>query len=414
MSHAARIVLAVIAFSGLTAGSAQADTATPPPAPAGFASSLTGLYTKLYQTVSTLDGKTGASRSQQLGDPSWFSQEVGQMSAADLARLYQATANKGSWDQLAPDSKQLLAAAQSTPSTATTVSPQAAGSSGASVPRPASQPTAPGGPAQPKAAVAQASASSFPPDEPLGNFPAPPSIFQPSEPVDAFVPIACASNGDPYPYYVASDTAIFIAKTVATVAGGVVDAIPSITPLFTFKSYVFIGKIVASSVDLAANLAVGALEDAQQSAEDCDLVNQNDYSTNSDSTTVNGFALETQNQLTIAAIESSVNTVHDQVHVVEASLSEELTTEIQQALALSTTAPADVYFELPAAVGGNLDSTPVGVQAVATTAYNAAKQAGLPVNATATSDLTAANQALGARNYKTAWKDYQASYQALG
>jgi hypothetical protein len=213
---------------------------------------------------------------------------------------------------------------------------------------------------------------------------------------------------------VASDTAIFVADTVANAAEAAYSIVPMLAPVFVSESFADPLKIVMAAIAGVADIAAGALEDAQQSAEDCDLVNQTSYSDNADNSSINGFALEQQNEQTIGAIESSVNTIHDQIHVVSQSLSDELTSEIQQALALPGTAPADVYYELPTSAGGNLDSTPVGVQTVVTSAYNAAKQAGLPVNATATSDLAAANQALASHNYKTAWKDYQAAYQALG
>jgi hypothetical protein len=405
-----------LTLAGIAAGSAAADTAAAPtPASSDFASSLTSLYATLYQTVQAVDGKTGGSRSQQLPDPARFSQEVGRLSSENLARLHEATVRQGHWDQLAPDTRQLLAAAQSAATSPQARSGGGAGTSGPS-PAPASKASA-----RPRAAATAQTAqavpgatASFPPDEPVGSFPAPPATFAPSLPVDPFVPITCASNGNPYPYYVASDTAIFIGKTVAAVADAAYNIVPTLAPAFLEESFVDPAKIVAAVVESAANLAVSALEDAQQSAEDCDLVNQTGYSANSDNSTVNGFALETQNQLTIGAIEASVNTLHDQVHVVAQSLGAELTTEIQQALTLPGTAPADVYYELPASAGGNLDSSPVGVQAVVTSAYQAAKQAGLPVNATATNNLTAANQALAARNYRTAWADYQTAYQALG
>jgi hypothetical protein len=414
------IAVAAIAIAGLTAGSAVADTApttTPPPAPAGFASSLTSLYATLYGTVQTLDGKTGRSRAHQVPDPSRFAQDISRLSPTDLALLHEATVRQGNWDALAPDSQQLLAGARSAPSAASA----AAGRTqpgGATAGRSAPAATPAPAPAAPHSAIAAQDATggppSFPPDEPLGDFPGPLATFEPTMPVEPLIPITCAANGNPYPYYVASDTAIFIGKTVATAADAAYEIIPTLAPAFVGESYESPLKIVAAVIVGVANLAVSALEDAQASAEDCDLVNETAYDANTENAAVNSFELETRNEETIGAIESSVNTIHDQVHVAQQSFADGLTTEIQQALALPATAPADVYYELPTAVGGNLDSTPIGVQAVVTNAYNAAKQAGLPVNATATSNLTAANQALVAHNYKTAWKDYQAAYQALG
>jgi hypothetical protein len=376
----------------------------------------------LYDTVTTLDAKNGTSRSRDLLTPAQFSRHVHQLSAANLARVHAATSRVGNWDQMGSDSAKMLAAAHGALNVAALRRShrrvrhrrdarhrRARGHGhGRDLLR-----SAPRSSARLHRFQVNAAAD-FPPDEPLGNFPAPPPAFQPSSPVSVVSPITCASNGNPYPYYVASDTAIFVADTVANAAEAAYSIIPMLAPVFVSESFADPAKIIAAAIAGVADLAAGALEDAQQSAEDCDLVNQTSYSDNADNSSVNGFALEQQNEQTIGAIESSVNTIHDQIHVVAQSLSDELTSEIQQALALPGTAPADVYYELPTSAGGNLDSTPVGVQAVVTNAYNAAKQAGLPVNATATSDLAAANQALAAHNYKTAWKDYQAAYQALG
>jgi hypothetical protein len=347
---------------------------------------------------------------------------VHRLSAANLGRIHAATSRVGNWSQMGPDSAKMLAAAHGALNIAALRRSHRHHRPGRRR-HPAHRRGTGHGRSRMRSAPRSSArlhrfqvnaAADFPPDEPLGNFPAPPPAFQPSSPVNVVNPITCASNGNPYPYYVASDTAIFVADTVANAAEAAYSIVPMLAPVFVSESFADPLKIVMAAIAGVADIAAGALEDAQQSAEDCDLVNQTSYSDNADNSSINGFALEQQNEQTIGAIESSVNTIHDQIHVVAQSLSDELTSEIQQALALPGTAPADVYYELPTSAGGNLDSTPVGVQAVVTNAYNAAKQAGLPVNATATSDLAAANQALAAHNYKTAWKDYQAAYQALG
>jgi len=166
-------------------------------------------------------------------------------------------------------------------------------------------------------------------------------------------------------------------------------------------------------LDLATEEASNSLEYAREVVNDC--VGDNAYvrTANIDATTVNTFKLEQQNERTLASTEASVNTLHDQVHVAQQTVDSQLTIDIRRALSQPTTAPRNVVYELPTTVGGNLDSTPIGVKAIVTSAYNAAKQAGLAVNATATNNLNAANAALTAKNYRTAWQDYQAAYQAL-
>jgi hypothetical protein len=227
--------------------------------------------------------------------------------------------------------------------------------------------------------------------------------------------------GDALGYYLANDSALFIAGVVSDVAHSAQEPLPDseveVVGLGAFAaeglSTVDIVKLVLIAVEAAAEEAENSLEYAREVVNDC--VGDNAYNrvANLDNTTVNTFKLEQQNEQTLASTEASVNTVHDQLHVVQQTVDAQLTIDMRRALSQPTTAPRNVQYELPAAVGGNLDSTPIGVQTVVTGAYNASKQAGLAVNSTATSNLTAANAALNAKNYRTAWQDYQAAYQAL-
>ena len=84
---------------------------------------------------------------------------------------------------------------------------------------------------------------------------------------------------------------------------------------------------------------------------------------------------------------------------------------IEQALTAPATSPPNAAYELPASLGGNLDSTPIGVQEVVTKALSVATQAGLPVNPAAPQDLSAANAALAAGNDAGAYADYAAAYR---
>jgi hypothetical protein len=113
-----------------------------------------------------------------------------------------------------------------------------------------------------------------------------------------------------------------------------------------------------------------------------------------------------------------LETIHEQIKVVQQSVDEQLTIDIEQALSAGTssgaTPPVNIEFLLPTADGGNLNSTPVGVQEVVTSAVSQARSAGLVVNAMVTRELAAANDALSADQYRTAYADYQAAYQGLG
>src|SRR5205085_2353449 len=103
-------------------------------------------------------------------------------------------------------------------------------------------------------------AADFPPNEPAGNFPAPPSTIQATSPVNLVNPITCAANGNPYPYYVASDTAIFIGGIVAAAAEAAYDIIPTLAPAWFEVSFVHPGKAIAATIAEAARYAVLALE----------------------------------------------------------------------------------------------------------------------------------------------------------
>jgi hypothetical protein len=343
------------------------------------------------------------------------------MPSGQLAEFYAATQQAPNWDQMAPESRQLLTDAQSAPSAQSSTSVQSRSRRSQTHAKLSSalrlRHVARRGPTL--ASTASATSSPFPPPEPVGSFPAPPSLpFQPSNSVGPFAPMTCVAGPAPYAYYVASDTAVYVGQVVADAANLAVAVIPDTevfnTPVIGNTSYPVPYRAVAAAIELAAQVVVNSFTAARSSVDDCVSANASGFVANIDNTTVNAFALETQNEQILSNAESSINTIHDQIHVVEQSLNDELTAEIQQALALPGAAPADVYYELPAASGGNLDSTPVGVQAVVTNAFNSARGAGLPINSTASTDLAAANSALSSHNYKTAWKDYQAAYQALG
>jgi hypothetical protein len=418
---AATIASGATAAGTTTTGTTDTTgTTTPPPnpvppaAPSGFADSLSSLYSTIFQADRTLDARTGQTASQQLSAPGEFSQQLGSLTPDELGALYAATQQDPNWGQLGAQAQQILTAAQSAPSAAPSSAPQAqTKTSSQSAP-----PSTTAGAGRRAAAVAQPAAtgaSAFPPTEPTGSFPSPPAPFTPDLPVTLAPQMFCFP-GDPFPYYLASDSAIFVAETVNEIAYTVQSEQPD--NLVTIAGVAALTlpnpvKLVLVALDLATEEASNSLEYAREVVNDC--VGDNAYvrTANIDATTVNTFKLEQQNERTLASTEASVNTLHDQLHVVQQTVDAQLTIDIRRALSQPTTAPRNVAYELPTTVGGNLDSTPIGVKAIVTGAYNAAKQAGLAVNATATNNLTAANAALTAKNYRTAWQDFQAAYQAL-
>jgi hypothetical protein len=400
------------------AAAAGARAAAPklPPAPSGFTASLASVYSTLYQTAHTIDGKTGTTYGQRLVLPSVFDRRIAKLSAKQLAVLYAATRRTVNWDQVAPGARRLLAVARSY-----RLRRQVRGIARRSShrrrhhrsARPHGRRLRRLGSSGPKAMVADAAPAPFPPAEPTGDFPAPPPAFEAEEPVGPIQLMSCASGLDPLAYETALDTAIFTASVVSATAEAAGEVIPALEVALG-EGVVDPAKYAAYAIWFAAATVQDGLEAAREIQGDCVAFNLADQATNTENSQVQTYNLQQQNAQTLANTENSVNTVHDQVHIVQQSLDDELTVEIQQALALPVGAPADVYYELPATVGGNLDSTPIGVKAIVTNAYNGAKQAGLAVNANATTYLNAANSALTAKNYRTAWKDFQLAYQAMG
>jgi hypothetical protein len=222
----------------------------------------------------------------------------------------------------------------------------------------------------------------------------------------------CVAGTDPFAFYITADAAIAAAKEVVAADELIDEPTPDMLEAGSF-SFPNPAKFVSAALLLAGEITEQGFEYAKALVDDCYQADQVRVENNSDAVAVNGFNLEQQNEQTMAAIESSINTIHDQLHVVQQTVDSQLTLDIRRALSQPTSSPKNVNYELPASVGGNLDSTPIGVQAIVTNAYNAAKQAGLSINANATSYLNAANSALAAKNDRTAWADYQLAYQAL-
>jgi hypothetical protein len=72
-----------------------------------------------------------------------------------------------------------------------------------------------------------------------------------------------------------------------------------------------------------------------------------------------------------------------------------------------------IDFELPASAGGYLDATPIGVRQITTDALAALRANGQPIDSEAPRDLTLANNALAAKQYKQAFHYYQLAYRAM-
>jgi TolA-binding protein len=137
---------------------------------------------------------------------------------------------------------------------------------------------------------------------------------------------------------------------------------------------------------------------------------------NLDNTSIAMLALDKQvqdlegkiNQL----LDTRTQTIVGQLNTAQASLDKSLQQSIEESLQ-GGGATAIGSYELPASLGGYLNSTPIGVQAIVTNAMSSLQQAKQSINPTATSSLNSANNALAAGQYKQAFTYFQAAYQAL-
>ncbi len=386
-----------------TSGTAPTSPSSLPAAPPGFASQVTGVYEDLFQADQLMQQDSGGSLPtvSQLPSESSFGQDVNQLTPQALDELYQATQKNPQWATLPAKLQQLLGQLQAsgahlrTAAPATPVVPQLSVQAAARSAR-----VAPVGP--------------FPPAEPTGSFPNPPAPFVPSSPVGPYTPTSCPAGAPGGPSVAPGDSAIFAVQLTTDVAASIAGAVPDMILVVIAGEGTSIpdpAKYIAEAIQLAAVITVDTFNYLQSVANDCDTANRDGFLANIDNTTVNVYNLLTLVQNTLDNVENSVNTVNDQVGVLQQTADEQLVLGIEQALTAPLGSSPNVAYELPASLGGNLDSTPVGVQAVVTNDLKAAQAAGLPVNAAATEFLAMADAALAAGNDQQAYADFQNAYQ---
>lgn len=400
-------------------GAATGTTTTLPPAPAGYAQSWTGLYDDIYATVQA----TGITTDEPVGtpllpSPTDFAQMIDQLTPAELAQLNQGTNAISGWSSLPSTYQSLTAVAQSQPITgvpvvsnpvppsATTPPSTTAGAETSSPDVAHSAHTAIAG--------AATASGSFPPTEPTGSFPAAPAPYQPSAPVALTQIYACPA---PAPGDEWGETTIFSATVAAQVLDDLEPTLEDTLDLEVSPPPVAIDVKVPNPILVVLAAAAGAahvVADTFQFLHDywanCLAENLGLVMANIDNTTVNTYDLLTLMESTLDNVESSVDTVSAQVSVVQQTEDEQLTLNIQQALTAPATSAPNAAYEEPASVGGNLDSTPIGVQELVTQDLLEAQSAGIAVNPAANQDLASGNVALSNDQYKAAYADFHAAY----
>lgn len=406
-----------------TATGTTTTTSTLPPAPVGYAASWTALYDDIYGAVEAT-GITAdeASGTPLLPSPATFAQMIAQLTPGALAQLYQGTSSISGWRALPSTYTSLTATAQAQPVKGVpTVSEPVPLTTTTTTPTPTTTTTtstASSTTAAPSARVAAATptsaASSFPPAEPSGSFPSPLAPYQPSAPIGPTQIYSCPA---PAPGDQWGESTILGATIAAQVLDDIEPTLEDTLDLEVSPPPVSVDVKVPNPVLVALAIVAGAahvVADTFQFLHDywanCLAANLGLVLANLDNTTVNTYDLATLMESTLNNTERSIDTVSQQVNVIQQTEDDQLTLDIQQALTAPAGSPPNVAYETPASAGGNLDSTPIGVQEVVTQDLLAAQSAGIEVNPAANQDLAAANVALAAHQYKTAYADFHAAY----
>lgn len=402
---AAQMADATLAATPSQAATVAKTVAALPPAPPGTVASWNAVYQSMYQALLA----TGVPQSQsggtgQLPDPTSFDQLTASLSTVQKAELYAVLSSNPNWKSLAATYNQLAASAAAHPLRASSNASTATQSSSAS----GSHPTF---------VYHSLLPSSFPPSPviPTGSFQPPPAPYVPTSPVGPATGIVGCPSPAPGANY--GQAAIYGATIAYDVVFSAANFAPTEFDLEVSPPPVGVDlvlpnpvRIVLAVVAGAAQLTEDALAFDEASWTNCTVGNWLTYLGNVDNTTLNTYMLMKQMESTLASLETNVNTLHGQVENVQQSIDDLLTLDIEQALAAPAGSPPDAAYELPASEGGNLNSTPVGVQSVVTATLAAAKKAGLPVNQAATRYLAIANSALDRGFYAAAYADYAYAY----
>ncbi|MGH9127716.1 MAG: hypothetical protein ACRDY2_01830 [Acidimicrobiales bacterium] len=437
------------------------------PAPPGFAQSLVTAYSQADSVVAPTSA-TGSSSKPPLPSSGAFAQQVNSLTPAELNAMYDA--NTGAWSKVFSATASYAAAnvGRFIPSTLPTQVPNVTPTSGSTtttttgstttttttppstttttLPPPTTTTTTGRtrtghtvsvGPVQ----APGVATGIIPPIYLVSDVTGPPdpvpSPATPSGPPSIFTPVSCAISSS-FPGSAGFQTiyALTVAEQAVQAVGYELSQAADID--FTVAEAgvpieeqvelgLGIGLLVASGVDsvLAAALqvSVDTINYLVNRSQDCAGNNQQSTVGNIDSNVVDTannanaiYALDQSNysldQQIYALLDTRTTHVINQLDVAQKSLDQALYHSIEEAL-VGGTPTAIVSYELPASLGGYLDSTTIGVQAIVTATLSSMQTANQSFSRAATTDLVKANRELAAKQYKAAFADYQTTYQLL-
>jgi hypothetical protein len=358
-------------------------------APPGYGSQLTTLYGDIYSAATVVDVPD---QTQQIETPDTFDQQVSGLSQADLSMIYTATSNIPNFDSL----------------TTTFQQADAVGAQDAKILRLKPAPTATRAPgAKAAATTPKAFKSAVAASGPRLVTPGSLTNFTPSQAPEIY-PAASCPNGAPGIDY--GETAIFALQVATDVISEAVAVIPDgLSTAFGNVTIPNVARIIVAAVQLGVLITHDTFAYLQAVSNDCASTYLANLAGNTDNTAYQTFTELTQVAGTANEIDTNVANLTNQD---TNEFGQMLTLSIQQALAAPTTAVPPAAMELPSALGGYLDASPVGVNEVVTAAIKAMQAADQPLSSQATRDETLAQQAFASGRYKTSFDYYRLAYQA--
>ncbi|MGH9299840.1 MAG: hypothetical protein ACRDZT_07965 [Acidimicrobiales bacterium] len=378
--------------------SGTTTTTAPPqdptvPAPAGYADQLTSLYGEIYTAATSVQVPD---QSQQVMTPDAFQQQVAGLSQADLSMIYTATSNIPNFDSLSSTFQQAdavgaKAAGMLKLSSAGTQSTTGSGTAG-------------------RTATSGALRSNMLKSLGLGIILTTPKAltnYQPTSPVIIY-PAASCPNGAPGIDY--GETSIFALQVAVDVIAEAVAVIPDgLSTAFGNVTIPNIARLIVAAIQLGVVITHDTFAYLQAISNDCASNYLASLAGNTDNSAFQTFQELTQVAGTANEIDTNLANLTNQD---TSQFNQQLTLAIEQALTAPTSMSPMAAMELPASLGGYLDSNPVGVNEVVSSTIQAMQKGNQPLSAQATRDETLAEQAFASGEYKIAFDYYRMSYQA--
>jgi hypothetical protein len=369
---------------------------TGPPAPASFATDLTRIYREATSVVPP-PGATPSTASVPKS-PDAFATTIAGFSQGQLTQIYDA--DPSAWPQVI-----------------SAVDDYAKGVA-------ASAASAPPAPVAPKLAPAAASGTSSPPE-----------IFEANSCPDLAFAASGGAFQERYSLVVAQSAVELAADILDTVAVGLdsvlEDESPSLPEGFLAIVATIAGKQVSDALAAALSTVAAALEipidvidfvlhraiDSCQYNNSVGVIPVIDANAVGTQTNVDGsYGVGQQNfqlgQAINQLLDQRTQTAINQLDTAQASLDGDLRHSIEVALEGGGNT-AIVSYEMPSSLGGYLDATPIGVQAIVTSTLSLMQAAKQQIPGGAANQLVQANKALAAGQYIQAFHMYQNAYQQL-